>query len=767
MRHNSILSVAVWSILLASSPTASTFAANSTMPITASADQIHDVRIEGNQRIEGRTIVSYLGLSAGNTFSQQEIDSGLKNLYATGFFADVKLLRSGDTLIVRVSENPVISQVAFEGNARIETEDLAKEIELQPRSIYSREKVQSDVRRILDIYRSSGRYSASVEPKVIMQDQNRVDLVYEITEGNTALVEKITFVGNEKFSGNSLREVIRTEETRWYKFMTGNDKYDQDRLQFDQELLRRFYRNEGYVDFRVKSAHAELSPSKDAFYITIVVDEGPQYNFGDIAVVSELADQEQPEFDKMITTVSGETYDSSKVEKTVDAMTDELGNLGYAFVDIHPKLTRDPENKLAGISYIIKPGSRVYVERINITGNVRTLDKVIRREFRLSEGDPYNGSRLQRTEQRLNNLGFFETVEIKNEQGSTKDKTLVNVDVQERSTGEVNVGAGFSTTDGVLGEFGIRERNLLGRGQELNTRVTFASRRKQIELGFTEPYFLNRDLSAGFDIFRTNRDFSRESSYIIDISGGNLRVNYALQEHWKHGIRYSLRKTSVNDVEPDASTFIRLQEGDNTNSSIGQSLTFDDRDNKFSPTEGTVFKVNQEIAGLGGDSKYLKHDAKFAHFYSIAPDWILSGSTTGGYIYGYGGEKVRINDRFFIGGDDIRGFRNSGIGPRDKATTDSLGGNAYYTASTELQFPVGLPEEVGLSAAIFGDIGSLWDSDDSGAGVFDKNSMRASVGVGVLWTSPFGPIRVDLAHAILKEKEDETETFRFSFGTRF
>jgi outer membrane protein insertion porin family len=731
------------------------------------ADAIREVRVEGNQRIEGRTVLSYLGLGTSSTFSQEEIDTGLKNLYATGFFADVKLMRSGSTLIVQVTENPVINSVAFEGNDRIETKDIEKEMELKPRSIYSRDKVQADVRRILDIYRKSGRYSASVEPKIIRKDQNRVDLVYEITEGQVARVEKIQFIGNREFESGTLRDAIRTEETRWYKFLTDDDKYDSDRLQYDQELLRRFYVNEGYADFQVKSAHAELSPQKDAFYLTFVVDEGQRYDFGKVDVSSELKQGETPDFTDIITTKTGDTYNAGKVDATIEAMTARLGDLGYAFVDIQPRLERDREKKLANLTYIIKPGPRVYVERINITGNVRTLDEVVRREFRLSEGDPYNASRLQRTEQRLNNLGFFEKVEVKNEQGSAPDKTVVNVDVQEKSTGEVNIGAGYSTTDGVLGEFGVRESNLLGRGQELKTRFTLASRRKQAELGFTEPYFLNRELAAGFDIYRTQRDFLRESSYNMNVSGVNLRMNYALQEHLQHGVVYSLRNTDVTDVRSDASIYIKEQEGQNTNSSIGQTLTYDDRDNKFNPSRGAVVRLSQEFAGLGGDSKYLKHEIKSAYFYPVAPKWVASVGATAGNVFGVGDEDVRINDRFFIGGDDLRGFRNAGIGPRDQATGDALGGNNYYTATAELKFPLGLPEEVGVSGAVFGDVGNLWDIDSSGAGIFDNNSLRASAGFGVLWTSPFGPIRVDFAHAIAKQDEDETESLRFSFGTRF
>ena len=767
MKFRLALTTTVACILASASPLlAQEFAGAPADSSTASAGKIAAIQVEGNQRVESRTIISYLGLTPGNGFSQEEIDLGLKNLFATGFFSDVKLLRAGNTLLVRVDENPVVSEVAFEGNDRVETKDLEKEVELQPRSIYSRDKVQSDVKRILDIYRRGGRYTATVTPKIIRLDQGRVNIAYEISEGAVSRVEKITFIGNQAYSASELTSAVRTEEARWYKFLTDNDRYDPDRLQYDQELLRRFYVNEGYADFQVKSAHAELSPEKDAFFITFVVDEGNQYQFGDVKIESELPEGQTPDFTPFMLTKTGEIYNASQVDDTIDAMTDELGNSGYAFVDIQPQVNKNPETRKADITYIVKPGPRVYVERINITGNVRTMDEVVRREFRVSEGDPYNTSKLQRSEQRLNNLGFFEKVEIKNEPGSSPDKTIINVDVQEKSTGEVNIGAGYSSTDGVLGDFGIKENNLLGRGQELKTRLTLASRRKQIELGFTEPYFLNRELSAGFDIYRTRLDFIRESSYNIDTSGINLRAGYTLHEKLRHNITYSLRSNDINDIQPGASRYILDQAGENITSAIGHTFTYDDRDNKFDPHKGYFASFAQEFAGLGGDSKYIKHEVKGSYYYPIAKKWTLGVLGSSGYIFGLS-DDVRINDRFFLGGDDLRGFRNAGVGPRDLASDDALGGNAYYSASAEVKFPLGLPEDMGVSGAAFTDVGSLWKIDGSTLGVFDENTPRVSVGVGVAWASPFGPIRVDFAQALAKEDADQVENIRFSFGTRF
>ncbi len=733
----------------------------------AEAPAIRAVRVEGNERIESKTVLTYLALREGARFEAEVIDKALKDLYATGFFADIKLLQDGDTLVVHVVENPVISEVSFEGNKNIKSEDLEKELELKSRAIYTKTKLQGDVKRILDIYRRSGRYTATVNPKIIRKDQNRLTLVFEISEGAVARIEHISFLGNNTFSSSSLESVVRSSETRWYQFLTDNDKYDPDRLQFDQELLRRFYTSQGYADFQVKSAHAELSPNKDAFFVTFVLDEGPKYKLSGVSVNSSLKSSEPIDLSKVMTTKAGDTFDNNKIEDSVDTMTKELGNLGYAFVDINPRLVRNTESKTIDLTYDIKPGPRVYVERINITGNVRTLDEVIRREFRISEGDPYNAAKLARTEQRINNLNFFEKVNITNEPGSSPDKTVVNVDVQEKSTGEINFGAGFSSTDGALADFGVKENNFLGRGQELRSRFTYAARRKQIDLGFTEPYFLNRELSAGFDIYKTVYDYSSESSYDLDSRGITLRTGYSPQEHWKHDINYAFRDNDITNVPTTASIYIQRQAGKRITSSVGQAFEYDGLNNRQDPTSGYYARLYQEAAGLGGDTRYLKHEFKTSYYVPITKNWVWNAVGSGGHVLGLAGEDIKIADRFFVGGDLVRGFRNSGIGPRDSATKDALGGNTYYAASTELKFPLGLPDDLGLAGAIFLDAGSLFSIDETGNNLVDAKTLRAGAGFGIAWKSPFGPIRVDIAQPILKEKLDEKETFRFSFGTRF
>lgn len=728
--------------------------------------QINHVIIKGNQRIEASTIETYLGATTGSHISKSGLNKGIKKLYSTGFFADVKLHFEGSDLVVEVIENPSINRVAFEGNKHIKDEDLDKEITLRARSIYTRTSVQTDVKRLLDVYRRNGRYSASIEPKIIQKEQNRVDLVYEIVEGPESAIRHITFIGNQAVSGSTLEGVIRSSESRWYQFLSNDDKYDPDRMSYDQELLRRFYRAQGYADFQVKSAFAELTPDKEAFYLTFTVEEGPKYQFGSVDVESGLKQDVKPELTALLSTQKGDTYNATEIETSIDKMVETLGDKGFAFVDVEPVLKRHPDKRVIDLTYNIKEGPRVYVERINIVGNISTLDEVIRREFRIAEGDAYSTTKLRRSEQRLQNLGYFENVKVDTEKGSTPDKTIINVVVAEKSTGEITLGAGFSSTDGPLADVGIKERNLLGRGQELRLRVLAAAQRQQFDIGFTEPYLFNRDVSGGFDLYKTTQDLRSESSFDRNAVGGKLRSEYALGEKLKHSVYYSFEQNEVSNIAYDASRFIKQQEGKNVTSMVGHSLTYDDRNNKFAPTDGWYLRLSEDIAGVGGDDKFLRHEAQGEYYYPIAPKWTLAMAGSGGHILSLD-DYVRINQRFFVGGRELRGFNNAGIGPRDTLTKDALGGNVYYTASGEVQFPLGLPDDLGFTGALFVDAGSLWNVDDKGPEVADSSSLRTSTGFGVAWASPFGPIRVDFAKAILKEDYDIEETFRFSFGTRF
>ena len=734
---------------------------------------VNEIVIEGAQRIEPATIQSYLTIVPGDSFDPVELDESLKSLFATGLFADVTLRREGNVLIVTVVENPIINRIAFEGNRRIDDEALEAEVTSRPRVVYTRTRVQNDVARILEVYRRTGRFAATVEPKLIQLDQNRVDLVFEIDEGPLTVVQSISFIGNSAFSDSTLRDQIQTVESAWWDIFSASDTYDPDRLAFDRELLRRFYLSEGYADFRVISAVAELTPDREGFFVTFTIDEGERYRFGMIDIVSLLPNLDVEQLRDDVTTEEGDWYSSVAVEETIERLTAAVADLQYAFVDVQPRVTRDREELLINVTYEIDEGPRVFVERIDIVGNVRTVDRVIRREMELVEGDPFNASRLERSEANIRNLGFFERVDVNALSGSAPDRTVVEVEVAEQSTGELAVGAGFSSVDGPLGDITLRERNLLGRGQDLRIRGTLSGRGTQVDLSFTEPYFLERDLSAGFDLFAISRDNQDESSFDERTFGFGLRAGYPLADRLRQTVRYTFENRDIRDVGGNASLFIRSQEGETISSVVGHTIIYDQLDSRIEPTDGYSLRFGNDVAGLGGDVRFLRTTVGANYFVPILENVVLSLSAEGGYIFGLG-EEVRINDRFFVGGANLRGFETAGIGPRDVTTGDALGGNEYAVGSVELSFPIGLPEELGVLGRAFSDFGTLTGLDLTSAedalgtsAIADDATLRLSVGAGLSWASPFGPLRVDFAVPVLKEDFDREENFRFSFGTRF
>jgi outer membrane protein insertion porin family len=727
---------------------------------------IAEVVVEGAQRIEPDTVRSYLLVRAGDLFDTQRIDRSLKSLFATGLFADVRIRRSGDALVVTVVENPVINRIAFEGNLRIDDETLEQEVSLRARVIYNRSKVQNDVNRVLTIYRAKGRFGATVEPKVIQLGQNRVDLVFEISEGELTEVERIRFVGNRSFSDSRLREIIRTKETRWYRIFSSDDKYDPDRLTLDRELLRQFYLNNGYADFRVNSAIAELTPDREDFFITFTVEEGLRYGFGDVVVEAQLRDLDSADVEEAIEIERGDWYDAEKVEETVDGLNAAVGTLGYAFVDVRARTKRDREERTIDVSFEINEGPRSFVERIDIEGNVRTVDEVIRREFRIVEGDAFNASKLRRSIQRIQDLNYFEKVALDQVPGSDADKVVIKAEVEEKSTGSFSVGAGFSSTYGPLGDISIRERNLLGRGQDLKVGLTIAAKQSEIDLNFTEPYFLGREVSAGFDVFRTQTDLQDTRSHDFEELGLGLRSGYPITEALSQGWTYGLKLSKVTDVDDSASQLIKDQSGSELISQISHRLTYDRRDSRIRPTDGYVVRLTNDLAGLGGSVQHFRNAVNAGTYYALADQWILSVTGTAGYIIGLG-EDVLFSERFFIGGDNLRGFANNGVGPRDKDTDDALGGEWAYTGTVELAFPIGLPTELGVSGRVFTDLGSSGKIEPSTGNVNDTASLRAAVGTGITWTSPVGLIGFDFGVPVLKESFDETELFRVNFGTRF
>jgi outer membrane protein insertion porin family len=740
------------------------------LPLTDAfaAETLREIRINGAQRVEAATILTYMNLQTGQPLTEDSMNESLKNLFATGLFADVKMKAQGGVLNVDVVENPIINEIAFEGNSKIKNDELLAEIGLRPRQVYTKTKVQNDVSRIYQLYQRGGRFAVAIDPKIIQLDQNRVNLVFEITEGDVTAIKGVKFVGNTAFDDDQLRAEISTKEERWYRFFASDDRYDEDRVKYDEDLLRRFYLKNGYADFRVVSTTAELSEDKESFFITFTVEEGERYKVSDISITSNLRGFDGSALREDVTFVPGQWYDSVAVESSVEAMSARLGDLQYAFVDIDPVLNRNSAEKSLSVDFVIGESPRVFIERVDIHGNLRTIDKVIRRELMFVEGDPFSKSKLAKSEQNLRDLGYFENVVVKTLPGTAPDKTVIDVEVTEQSTGEISIGAGFSSQDGPLADLRIRERNLLGKGQDLSFSTTLAGERTEFDASFTEPYFLDRDLSAGVDSFHITRDLQDESSYDQRRTGGAVRMGYPLSEKVRQSWKYRFENNEIRNVDANASRFIRDQEGRRTTSAVSQRLTYDDRDSSLFPTQGLMSWVDLEGAGIGGDASFVSGSvgsSYFIPFFDKKVVFNVMGET--GAIHGINDEDVQINERYFIGGNTLRGFESSGIGPRDTATNDALGGNYYYRGTVELSFPLGLPEEMGIQGHGFTDFGSLWDLDETGAGIVDENSIRASAGVGVSWRSPIGPVRVDVAFPYAKEDFDEEENFRFNFGTRF
>ncbi len=732
------------------------------------APTITEIRVVGTRRIDPSTVNSYVQLQPGQTYDAARVDASLKALFDTGLFADITLRREGSALIIQVVENPIINRIAFEGNRRLDDEILDAEVSLRSRVVYTRTKVQNDVKRLLDIYRRSGRFGATVEPKVIQLPENRVDLVFEIDEGPSTGIRAINFIGNKRFSDGTLRDVIQTDESAFYRFLTSNDTYDPDRLSFDRELLRRFYLSEGHADFRVVSAIAELTDDREDFVITFTVEEGPEYTFGKVGVTSRMRDVEPAELESLIVGAEGEQYNADEVEETVQSLTSSLGARGFAFVDVRPRVNRDRAQRTLDVTYEISEGPRVFVERIDISGNVRTLDKVIRREFTIAEGDAFNTAKLRGTRQRLENLGFFSRVDITNDPGDAPDRTVINVSVEEQSTGELSIGAGFSSTSGPLGDISIRERNLLGRGQDLRLGLSLGTEQQRIDLSFTEPYFLDRDLAAGVDAFIRTTDLSDESSFEEDEQGGALRMGYQLEPDLRHTVRYLLSQQKVDDVEATASPVVQAQQGSHVTSSVSNEFFLDRLNRRFNPTDGYFGSLNVQVAGLGGSQQFLRTQVSSGIYMPLFDAQVIASLTgEAGNIFTFDGDDVRLTDRFYLGGSSLRGFENAGVGPRDVSTDDAIGGKQFYAGTAELTFPLGLPEEFDIKGSVFSDFGSSWGIDDPFPNLVDEASPRAAVGVGLGWVSPFGPLRVDFASAVVKEDFDKTEFFSFNFGTRF
>ncbi len=729
---------------------------------------VRQIRIVGSKRIEPETVKSYLTFSEGQRYDSYKADESLKALIATGLFENVNIDQNGGVVSVTISENPVINQVAFEGNKEVKDDTLSGEVQLKPRSVFSRAKVQADVQRILDVYRRSGYYAVTVDAQIIELDNGRVNLAFVIQEGAETKVLSITFLGNKAFSDSNLRGVITTTENNFLSFLKSTDVYDPDRLNLDRELLRRYYLKNGYADARVVSAVADLDRSGKGFFITFTVEEGELYHYGNIDIESTLPSIDPASLRSELLTTSGEIYDAERIDKTTEKLTIGVAEQGYAFGQIRPRIDRDPVNRTIGIVYVVEQGPRVYIERLNVVGNARTRDYVIRRELRLAEGDAYNRLMVDQARQRLVNLGFFKSVKVSRDPGSAPDRVILTFAVEEQPTGEMSLAGGYSSAEGPIAEIAYTERNLLGKGQFLRLKLSGSFESGQVDLSFTEPRFLDKNISAGFDLFHKEQDFQDEAGYNDRKTGGSLRVGFALTDSVWLQPNYTFIHDEVFDVNQNASVAIQQIEGDANISSVGYSLSYDARNNRLNPTRGVYLILTQDFAGVGGDVNYLRNVAEARGYYPIYEGITLVGRLIGGYITGWGGEDVRAVDAFYKGGDLVRGFDNAGLGPRDAVTRDALGGKVFYGATAEVRFPFPLiPDELGLSGAVFADAGSLYDTDIRGVDLDDSDTLRSSVGASLLWNSPLGPLRADFAYVITKAEFDKEEFFRFGASTKF
>ncbi len=736
----------------------------------ASAETLSQMKIEGTRRIEDATIQTYTGLKVGQNVSEQDLDTATKTLFATGLFSDVDIQLHDGVATIKVQENPIVHEIFYEGNKALDDDALKMEVLLKPRSVYTKTKLQKDADRLLSVYRRNGRFAATVEPKIIKQSQNRVDIVFEIDEGEKAYVREINFEGNKAFTKERLEEKMMTQEKKWYRFLSNTNTFDADRFKYDQELIRRFYLENGYLDFEIVDSLAELTPDKEGFILNVKMNEGKPYKVTKQDLQVTLPDYKGAlKLDKYLEQETGAPLNIANIEKTVDALTEEFLNNGYAFADVEPDIIPNKKDNTATVVYRVTEGPKTFIRRINIKGNTRTQDKVIRREFRIKEGDAYNTSLLRRSKQNVSDLDYFSTVEM-NTSPVPQNPALADVELslEEKSTGAFNIGVGWSSYDGMMFETGIQERNILGTGNMAAINVMLSQKQTQYNISFTNPYFLGYNLSAGVNVFHTTQDNSDSSSYSYKTTGGTVRFGWRYTDHLRHSAYYTLRQDDIYDIDSDAALSIKEQKGQTMVSLIGQDIIYDKRDSRINPTSGYYTSFSTELAGLGGDTRYFKIDATAVKYFPVAEDVVFSLRADGGYIWGIGGKDLRINDRYFLGDRSLRGFEYGGVGARDKKTDDALGGDWYTTASAELTFPIGLPKEMGIKGKVFADAGLIGKPDNYDSKTMEyENRLRAAVGTGIEWASPMGVINFDFSYAVAKEDYDDTRVFRLNFGKGF
>lgn len=744
---------------------------------------IQRIDVRGAQRVGVDAVRSNITIRPGQSFSNVDIDESVKRLYATGFFSDVRISVSGGTLVVNVSENQLVNQVVFNGNRKIKDDKLRGFVQTQPMGPYSESLISADIERIKEAYAAIGRSDIEVTTQVVPVAEGRVNLAFVINEGERTKIDKINFVGNNAYGDGRLAALIQTKRSNMLSFLTRKDVYNEDKLRADEEALRQFYYNHGYADFRVISSDVTLDDTGNEYAITITVDEGERYKFGNIAVESTVEGIDGAELERLVETRAGNTYSARDVQKSMEAISQRVSAAGYPFARVVPRGDRNFENNTIGVTYLVDQGDRAYVERIEIRGNTRTRDYVIRREFDISEGDAFNQETISRAKRRLEALGYFTSVNISTAPGSASDRVVVVVDVVDQPTGSFSIGAGYSVGgDGFVLEASVEEKNFLGRGQFIRVAVGGGlDDARTYNFSFTEPYFLGYRLAAGFDVFRS--ETSSNSDYKYEETGATLRVTAPITEELATTVRYTYKELKYTedgaygaddtpytaDDRVSAPYMDLIENSPWKQSIVGHSIVYNSVDDRIMPREGIYANFTHEYAGLGGDSEYYKAYAKFRYYHTLSDEFDLIGSlsASAGHVVSTGGD-LNVFDQFQIGGKELRGFESSGIGPR--VDGDALGGTTYFTASVEANFPLPLfPQDMNIRGAVFADAGTLYGNDvgNSAGAVGTDMSLRASVGAGVLWLSPFGPLRFDYAVPVAKEDFDEVQNFRFSMANAF
>ncbi len=746
-----------------------------------SGGTIAAINVAGNQRIESATIQSYMVVQPGDPFDPGRINDSLKTLYATGLFKNVTITRDGDNLDVAVVENPTVDQVLFAGNKVVVDKDALAAISLKPRAVFTPAAAEADRRALLALYAKKGYYDATVTPNIIELPDNRVNVVFQCTDGTQTLVSRITFLGNTHFSQSRLRDVVSTRQEAWFRFLSSSDQYDPDRVEYDEYLLHQFYLHKGYADFQVLSANAELAPDRKSFYLTFDISEGSRYRVSSINVVSDIRTLTDQQLRGLVPLSAGDWFDGDALQDGITAVSTRAQNLGYAFAQVNPQVQTNPAAHTLAITLDVVEGPRVYIQRIDITGNTRTEDKVIRRELTVAEGDGYNQSKIDASTANLKNLGFFKDQKITSAPGSTPQQVVLDTAVTEQATGQFSLGGGYSTDLGALVNAGLSQNNFLGTGTDASINALLAQRGTQINLGVTDPYFMDRNLIAGFDLFRTVTDSYTAASSNYDYSesnlGADIRLGYRFNAHVRQNFTYSVSTQNVYDVASGASLYIINEEGVSSLSELSQTLTFDYLDDDQSPTSGLEIDLTTDFAGLGGTSKYVRVSPDASYYIPLervfgSKAWVLKFSVGGGELIPIFGYQDRIIDRFFLGGDTLRGFADGGVGPHNVGTAtvaggESLGGRTMWTQSTELHFPLPVSPDLGISGFAFVDVGSLYGVKAQYGPVYDSSGPRVGAGVGVSWNTPFGLINLSIAQPVVKQTDDQIQQFRVSFGTRF